>query len=79
VRRESHDVVRGEPDTDELALRVVVVTRHQRQHASPARQLQRVQEIRAAEHAIDHARAKRRGIVVHHVVGAKQDVDLARA
>ena len=61
-----------------LAERVVVVARHQRQHLAPARQAQRVEDLRAAERLVHHLGLRRRGVVVHHVVGPQQHLRARR-
>jgi len=69
------DVVDLEADADALADRVVVVRRHDGQHPGAGGERERVEELGAAERLRLDRRAPRARIVVHDVVGAKQDVD----
>ena len=71
---ERHDVIGREPYADEFADMVIVVARHQRQHAAAARQFERVKKVRAAEHALDDARTQWRIVVVHDIVGSQQRI-----
>ena len=51
-----------------------MVAGNQRQHLPATLQLQRVHDLRAAERLVHHFRARRRVVVVHHVVGPQQHV-----
>jgi hypothetical protein len=72
-------VVGGESHADVLADAVVVVARHQGQHAPAARQLERVEELGAPEYALNDARTPRRVVVVHDIVRPEQHVDHSAA
>ena len=67
-------MLRVEADADRLPDAVVVVAGHQGEHVPAARELERVQEVRPAEHAIDDAAAPWRIVVMHDVVRTQQHV-----
>ena len=67
-----------EADADALADRVVVVARHQREHLAPALEAQRVEDLGAAERLVHDFGLGRRVVVVHHVVGSQQHLEVAR-
>src|SRR5512138_1924478 len=79
VAPECHDVVDRQPDADPFADGVVVMRRHERERTLSARQLQRVEELRAAEGLVHDLGEERAVVVVDDVVGPQQHVDLTAA
>ena len=64
---------------DLLADGMIVMRRHERQHARSRSELERVQKVGAAERLGGDFRAPRAFVVVHDVIGTQQDIDDAVA